>query len=180
VEKYLELSRDWEAAGLASRVSEVNLDDLRDVRAQLTGDDSRIEVRLGKDDLTKRLKDALEKLDIQRNAPGGAAITYIDMTQGKRAVFGFNPQAVSRGNQASGESAGATDVAAHEATTSNVAADASRRAPEEKKAAAKVVNKSRPSAEKQAKSKETQKHEARDTTGQTRGAAERPRRVGRG
>jgi cell division protein FtsQ len=35
VEKYLELSREWEAAGIASRVSEVNLDDFRRSKCDL-------------------------------------------------------------------------------------------------------------------------------------------------
>src|SRR5438477_2000695 len=45
VKKYLELVREWDAAGLSPRVSEVTLSDLRDVRAQLAGGDSQVEVR---------------------------------------------------------------------------------------------------------------------------------------
>jgi len=41
--KYLELAREWQTAGLADRVSESNLIDIRDVRVQLAGDDSQIE-----------------------------------------------------------------------------------------------------------------------------------------
>ncbi|HEV2762832.1 MAG TPA: FtsQ-type POTRA domain-containing protein, partial [Pyrinomonadaceae bacterium] len=63
VARFLELAREWEAAGLASRVSEVNLDDLRDVRAQLAGDDSEIEVRLGREEWTKRLVQAVNALE---------------------------------------------------------------------------------------------------------------------
>ena len=47
VAKFLELQQDWDAAGLSERVSEVNLIDIRDIRAQLAGDNSQIEVRLG-------------------------------------------------------------------------------------------------------------------------------------
>jgi cell division protein FtsQ len=198
VEKYLELSREWEAAGVASRVSEVNLDDLRDVRAQLTGDDSQIEVRLGREDLTKRLRQSLEALDEQRSTPRGAHITYIDMTQGKRAVIGFKAHALSEGNrealnQSSNE--GASDVvnniaAANEVATANVAPDAhgaNRRAPEAKKpAAGPAAHKPRASAEKAAKSKEAKKKQdsARESAGtaakgQTRDGMGRPRRVGR-
>jgi hypothetical protein len=93
VKVFMTLASDWETAGVAARVSELNLDDLRDVRAQLAGDDSQIEVRLGKEDWTKRLRQALETLDAQRQTPRGAYITYVDMTQGKRAVVGFNPHA---------------------------------------------------------------------------------------
>ena len=71
VQKYLELARDWDAAGLSERVSEVNLIDVRDIRAQLAGDDSEIEVRLGSKDSGPRLKKALSVLDGQRETPRG-------------------------------------------------------------------------------------------------------------
>ena len=89
VQKFLELQKDWDAAGLSERVSEVNLIDLRDVRAQLAGDSSQIEVRLGSQDQGKRLKKALDVLDAQRQTPRGALISYIDMSQGKRAIVGL-------------------------------------------------------------------------------------------
>jgi cell division septal protein FtsQ len=195
VEKYLELSREWEAAGIASRVSEVNLDDLRDVRAQLTGDDSQIEVRLGRDDLTKRLRQSLEALDEQRATPRGQFITYIDMTQGKRAVIGFKANAFNQGGDdaserakgSANEKAGTGFVAAPEMTASNVSADANRRAPEAKKSAVEATNKPRPRAEKESERKEAKKKpqtgaresERTTATGQPRGGIERPRRVGR-
>ncbi|HZH31506.1 MAG TPA: FtsQ-type POTRA domain-containing protein [Pyrinomonadaceae bacterium] len=201
VEKYLELSREWEAAGIASRVSEVNLDDLRDVRAQLTGDDSQIEVRLGRDDLTKRLRQSLEALDEQRSTPRGQFITYIDMTQGKRAVIGFKAHALNQGDAAaasekSGESAPAeSGLAAIESKPAQVATtDASRRAAEAKKPAVQTGDKSRTPVERRAakakenKAKEDRKQATarptagggeRTATGQTRGGIERPRRVGR-
>jgi cell division protein FtsQ len=195
VEKYLELSREWEAAGVASRVSEVNLDDLRDVRAQLTGDDAQIEVRLGREDLTKRLRQSLEALDEQRSTPRGADITYIDMTQGKRAVIGFKAHALGQrpngeANRSANERAGdVEDVdATPEIANASVAPDASvthRRATEAKKPVAKAAPKPRPSVEKAAQSKEAKKPQAgareseRPATGQTRGVMDRPRRVGR-
>jgi cell division protein FtsQ len=89
VAKFLELQRDWDAAGLSERVSEVNLIDVRDIRAQLAGDNSQIEVRLGSRDHGKRLKDALEVLDAQRQSPHGSLISYIDLSQGKRAIVGL-------------------------------------------------------------------------------------------
>jgi cell division protein FtsQ len=89
VQKFLELQKDWDAAGLSERVSEVNLIDVRDVRAQLAGDSSQIEVRLGSHDHTKRLQDALNVLDGQRQTPRGALISYIDLSQGKRAIVGL-------------------------------------------------------------------------------------------
>lgn len=176
VEKYLALSREWETAGIASRVSEVNLEDLRDVRAQLTGDDSQIEVRLGREDLTKRLRQSLETLDEERSTSRGAYITYIDMTHGNRAVIGSKPHAPGQSNEATEGSAneragGDDDVAV---------------APEVKKPVVQAANKSRASVEK-TKSREAKKKQVgargsertTTTTGQTRGDIERPRRVGR-
>jgi cell division septal protein FtsQ len=89
VQKYLQLSREWEASGIANRVSEVNLSDLRDVRAQLAGDDSQIEVRLGADDLGPRLEKGLQVLDAQRQTPLGPFITYIIMSQ-KSPIVGHS------------------------------------------------------------------------------------------
>jgi len=89
VRKYVELRRLWEGEALSSRISEVNLADLRDIRVQLGGDDSQIEIRLGSQDLGTRLKKALEVLDEQRQTPRGPFISYVDLTQGKRAIVGF-------------------------------------------------------------------------------------------
>jgi len=89
IRKFLELQRDWTGQGIAERVSEVNLLDLRDVRVQLAGDDSQIEVRLGSEDLSARLGKALNVLDAQRQTARGPLISYIDLTQGKRAIVGL-------------------------------------------------------------------------------------------
>jgi cell division protein FtsQ len=89
VAKFLELQRDWDTAGLSERVSEVNLIDIRDVRAQLAGDNSQIEVRLGAQDHGKRLQDALNVLDSQKQTANGSHISYIDLSQGKRAIVGL-------------------------------------------------------------------------------------------
>ena len=89
VAKFLELQRDWSAQGLSERVSEANLLDLRDVRVQLAGDDSQIEVRLGSQDQSARLGKALTVLDAQRQTARGPLISYIDLTQGKRAIVGL-------------------------------------------------------------------------------------------
>ena len=89
VRKFLELQRDWSAQGVSERVSEVNLLDLRDVRVQLAGDDSQIEVRLGSQDQSARLGKALTVLDAQRQTSRGPLISYIDLTQGKRAIVGL-------------------------------------------------------------------------------------------
>ena len=89
VRKFLELQRDWSVQGVSERVSEVNLLDLRDVRVQLAGDDSQIEVRLGSQDQNTRLAKALNVLDAQRQTARGPLISYIDLTQGKRAIVGL-------------------------------------------------------------------------------------------
>jgi cell division protein FtsQ len=89
VQKYLEAAREWENVGLADRVSEINLIDVRDVRAQLAGSDSQIEVRLGGKDLGRRLKVELEALDEYKQTPRGPSITYVDL-QGDRVIVGFS------------------------------------------------------------------------------------------
>ena len=83
VKKYLEAVREWQAAGLAERVSEIDLIDVHAVRAQLSGKDSDIEVRIGAMDLGRRLKTALEVLDEYKQTPQGALITYVEL-QGDR------------------------------------------------------------------------------------------------
>lgn len=89
VKKYEEALREWQAAGLTERVSEINLIDIRDVRAQLAGGDSQIEVRLGGQDLGARLKAVLEKLDEYRQTPRGALITYAAF-EGDHVLLGFS------------------------------------------------------------------------------------------
>lgn len=102
VQKYLEIAREWDAMGLSERVSEVDLMDVRNVRAQLAGKDSQIEVRLGRQELGPRLKQVLEVLDEYRQTPRGQSIIYLDLQTG-RVVIGF-----SSGDKVSA----ATDVAA--------------------------------------------------------------------
>jgi cell division protein FtsQ len=100
IAKYLEMSREWETAGLVERVSEVNLIDVGDVRAQLAGNDSQIEVRLGSKEFGKRLGNALRVLDEQRDTPRAASITYLDATLDRRVIVGFS----SGAQESSGES----------------------------------------------------------------------------
>lgn len=87
IKKYQEALREWQAAGLAERVSEISLFDLHDVRAQLAGKDSQTEVRLGSQEFGNRLKRALDALDEYRQTPRGASITYVDV-QPDRVVLG--------------------------------------------------------------------------------------------
>lgn len=112
VQKFLEMSREWEALGLSERISEVNLADLKDVRAQLSGNDSQVEIWLGKEDFGNRLKRALEELDVQRQTPRGPFITHVDVTQGiakgSRIAIGVSPnaQALNNSNAPSDSSSG--------------------------------------------------------------------------
>src|SRR5262249_339322 len=66
---------------------EVTLMDLKDIRVQLAGRDSQVEVRLGAQDAGPRLKIALNALDEYKQTPRGSSITYIDM-QKDRVVIG--------------------------------------------------------------------------------------------
>ena len=87
VKKYLALVREWNAAGLSDRVSEVTLVDLRDIRVQLAGKDSQIEVRLGLAGSRAAFEDRARYLDEYKQTPRGSAITYVDLQTG-RVVIG--------------------------------------------------------------------------------------------
>ena len=151
VNTFLELQRDWDAAGLSERVSEVNLMDIRDVRAQLAGESSQIEVRLGSQDHARRLKSALEVLDGQRQAGRASQISYIDISQGKRAIVGLTSGAHrTDDSSASNVNPEPTDqqAANHENTTAAVATNAvvnpdSKAKPDNKTLAPKKEDKSK-------------------------------------
>ncbi|HKP38411.1 MAG TPA: FtsQ-type POTRA domain-containing protein [Pyrinomonadaceae bacterium] len=102
VQKFLELQSDWDAAGISERVSELNVMDLRDVRAQLAGDNSQIEVRLGSRDQGERLKKALQALDSRDDVPNATRISYIDMSLGNgKAIVGLTSGAHATADAAS-------------------------------------------------------------------------------
>jgi cell division septal protein FtsQ len=199
VKTFMMLTHEWESAGLAPRVSEMNLDDLHDVRAQLAGDDSQIEVRLGAADWTTRMKDALRALDTQRQTPRAAFITYIDMTQGKRAVLGFNPHAQAANvsatslndtettnTVATSDSTTNSGAANKDATTQSAksAADQSRhvssdaKSPEHAKAEARASKSD--AKDKREKSHQGARKGGEQAVGQSRDGGGRPRRVTKG
>jgi len=92
VKAYRGMNKMWMDAGIADRVSEINVDDLRDVRAQLAGRDTGIEVRLGAENYGSRLREALNVLDDARRSPkGGANIRYIVALNDDRIIVGSNP-----------------------------------------------------------------------------------------
>jgi cell division septal protein FtsQ len=174
VQTALELARDWERAGLSRRVSEVNLDDLRDVRVQLAGDDAAVEVRLGREEFVKRFRQALEVLDAQRQTARGPFITYVDVSQGKRAVVGTGATAHGRTNDDGG------DAVAVESSSSETARNAT--APENTRPTratakdAKNVKDAKKAASRPEKAKAEAKEKRTDTTRHT-DVAVRPRRV---
>lgn len=147
VQRYVEVSHEWNALALSERVSEVNLIDLRDVRAQLSGNDSQIEVRLGGQELGVRLKLALDALDQYRQTRG-SSITYLDLQTG-RIVIGTNSGSkVSTANEppvsdsTNPESKPVTPVA----LDSPVAANANRRVPSNDRQKPIKTNRGRDSA----------------------------------
>lgn len=167
--KYLEMSREWEATGLIERVSEVNLTDVRDVRAQLANDDSQIEVRLGSKDFGKRLGNALKVLDEQRNTPRAASITYLDATLDRRVIVGF-----SSGARASSESEDGSDSSETESASAATPAPAERKEKRDGKKREAKRDATRKESE-QKRKKEGVKKEAADDEAKTQ---TRPRRVG--
>ncbi|HEX5709675.1 MAG TPA: FtsQ-type POTRA domain-containing protein [Pyrinomonadaceae bacterium] len=106
VARALEMKQEWSTVGHAERISEVNLDDLRDVRAHLSGANSQIEVRLGDRDFGRRLVRALKALaEVPADSPRGAVI-YLDATRDKGVTVGFDGGARGvpvEGSNASGD-----------------------------------------------------------------------------
>ncbi len=128
VRKYLEVARDWNALGLSERVSEVNLIDLRDVRAQLAGNDSQIQVRLGGQELGARLKLALDTLDQYKQTPRGSSITYLDLQSGRIVIGTSSGSKVATANETGAEPKTSDAVATASSTPKPAATDANHSA----------------------------------------------------
>jgi hypothetical protein len=184
VEKFLAMTRELEANGISRRVSEVNFGDLRDVRAQLTGDDSQVEIQLGQEDFGNRLKFALDELDRQRNTPIGPFILHINVAQGiekgNHVTIGLSadaPNFSSAGNESSGPEVESAKVSARTAPAP-AAQPAEKRKPKEKETIArKEENQGRK------KDQDRRDREKKERTGKDKPAREaqvesRPRRVG--
>jgi hypothetical protein len=90
VEAALALKADWDKSGLATRVSEVDVADLEDVRVHLAGDDAGVQVVLGGQDYVKRFRNALAKLDEKGRVQNGQCVSYINMTTGRSAILGLD------------------------------------------------------------------------------------------
>jgi cell division protein FtsQ len=179
VQKFLEMTRDLEKYGISRRVSEVNFDDVRDVRVQLTGADSQVEIQLGKEDLGNRLKHALDVLDRQRDTPIGPFILHINIAQGvekNQVTIGVGTDAPDFHNE--NRDANAPEIEMEKVT----ARGAVKPSAESRKAEEKVVRKDdgrgrrkEPEKKEQARqdSKEKKEKAARDARIESR-----PRRVG--
>ena len=161
-----ELAREWAQAGLTKRVSELNLEDLDDVRVQLSGQDSAVEVRLGREDFGKRFRQALEVLDAHRQTPRGPYIVGVDVSQGKRAVISTGSTAQYR------PEAGATDAGVPTAPQSPDAS-AHGASAQETARPAQGPKKKAPAAGRPAKAEEKKANAQQPTN-----VATRPRRVG--
>jgi cell division protein FtsQ len=174
MQKYSELAREWGAAGLSERVSEVNLADVRDVRVQLAGDDSQIEVRLGNKDFGSRLQRALKVLDEQRNTPRGPFITRLE-TLDNRTIIGS-----SSGAQTSTENTEANPASTETANAANAPpkheAERANSPPRNKKSAGDISKKEK---EQRDKKEQARKEQAKKEETKTRAKGEtRPRRIG--
>jgi hypothetical protein len=163
----LELARAWTETGIAGRVSEVNLEDMRDVRVQLAGDDAHIEVRLGREKFATRFRQALEVFDAQRGTQRGPFITYVDVSQGKRAIVGTGATA-----HAPVESPAEATDGAQPSGAETVAEGSEQSQPVVLKAAAKKKTPEKKS------SRTSREQEKKRTAVRPAGEAVRPRRVG--
>jgi cell division protein FtsQ len=180
VQKFLEMTRDWETKGLSRRVSEVNLNDLHDVRVQLTGDDSQIEIQLGKEDFGNRLESALTTLDKQRSTPIGPFILHINVAQGvesRSAIIGLSPEAPNFSGANHEE--GGPEYESVKLNTRGAAKSGpegtTKPAPENRKAKEKIASRDE---EQGRKKDQVKKEKSREKASPEAKAESRPRRVG--
>jgi hypothetical protein len=90
LEAALALKADWDKSGLSKRVSEIDLEDMEEVRVHLAGDDAGVKVVLGGQDFVKRFRNALAKLDEKGRVQNGQCVSYINMTTGRSAILGLD------------------------------------------------------------------------------------------
>lgn len=182
VEKFLAMIRELEANGISRRVSEVNFGDLRDVRAQLTGDDSQVEIQLGQEDFGNRLKFALDELDRQRNTPIGPFILHINVAQGiekgNHVTIGLSadaPNFSSAGNESSGPEVESAKVTARPAPA---AQPAEKRKPKEKETVARKEETQGRKKDQDKRDKEKKERIGKNKPAREAQVESRPRRVG--
>ncbi|HEV2705280.1 MAG TPA: FtsQ-type POTRA domain-containing protein [Pyrinomonadaceae bacterium] len=173
VQKALEMEREWKASGLIERVSEVNLDNLKDVRAQLSGDYSQIQVFLGERDFGRRLARAFKALAEVPNPSPRGPVTYLDATREKGVTVGFSTVA-----QPSIETAAHTTSAATSSPSSAGAATRSERKDERKSEAKKEAAQKKKKDEPRRPATSARTTDAGGVKGRSATVAEqRPRRV---
>jgi hypothetical protein len=161
----LDLTREWRQAGLANRVSEVNLGDLADIRVQLAGDDSKVEVRLGSS--PENFHKALAELDAKRREPFGELIEYVNASKSlKRIIIGY-PTWVDASAVAAGRA-----PAAEQKAPAAAAAESTTRAPQPARKPAAA----RPAAPRAAGGPEGNR-QRREAEARRPDVAQRPRRV---
>jgi hypothetical protein len=185
VEKFLAMTRELEANGISRRVSEVNFGDLRDVRAQLTGDDSQVEIQLGQEDFGNRLKFALDELDRQRNTPIGPFILHINVAQGiekgNHVTIGLGadaPNVSSAGNASSGPEVESAKVSARTASAPSAAQPAEKRKPKEKETIAHKDENQGRKIDQDKRDREKKEKKGKDKPAREAQVESRPRRVG--
>lgn len=175
VQKFIEMMRDWEAKGVSRRVSEVNLNDLSDVRVQLTGDDAQIEIQLGKEDFGNRLKFALDELDKQRGTPIGPYILHINVAQGiekgNHVTIGVSPDAPNFSG--AGRDAGGPDVESAKVNGREVA-----KPPAERKGKLARRDAEPPPQQGRKKERDKKEKEKKEVASPEAKTESRPRRVG--
>jgi cell division septal protein FtsQ len=140
----LEMKTEWEKSGVGERVSVVHLQELHDVWVELAGDDAGVTVTLGGKDYAERFRQALRVLDERRGAEPGTLIRTVNMSTGRNAIVGRDPDArvpVARAQDAGDETTPASPPK-KETRKGAKGADArapkaAERKPSEKKEAAK-------------------------------------------
>jgi cell division septal protein FtsQ len=179
VRKFLEIVRAVEAQGISHRISEINFRKLSDVRVQLTGRDSQIELQLGREDLANRLKHALNVLDRDRDSQIGPLITYINVAQGvgtNQAVIGTKKDGLDVPRDSAEPSA--PEIEKEKIVTRS----ASKPPDESRKAKERVVRQDEQARKKdkeQAKKEQAKREkDKKDKTSREVRAEGRPRRVG--
>jgi hypothetical protein len=120
----------------------------------------------------------VEALDAQRNTPRGAFITYIDMTQGKRAVIGFKSQAAELSGEDGSASENTDEVAPR--TTKTPKAAVNSHVTGTKKAIVQAAAKTAARTKRKESPKQPEvRHSNAVVSERKRAIEERPRRVGR-
>jgi cell division protein FtsQ len=174
IQKYLELTREWDAAGLSERISEVDLANVRDVSVQLTGDDAQVKVRLGNKDFGNRLRNALKALDENHNTPGAPSIALIQ-TFDNRTIMGKSDAETEGENTEESHAPTGADNGVTTAPPKPAAEppDAARR---NKRSASDISKKEQAQRDKK---QQARKEQAKKEESKTRAKGEtRPRRIG--